>query len=276
MPTLIKLLTADGLQDVDYTANSLTDAAQHEPERGIYTVTITYKTDKVLKLNDHFDRMEDSARRQKIALNLDRQQVRDALRSMIDTANYGDVRFRVTVPQTQPDHFILTIEPFTPPSAELIAAGTKCITVPDSARSDAEAKTTDWMHARKALQQAQPEGIYDTFLLDSEGYLLEGLGANVYVIMDGELHTAGSGVLKGISQQIVFEVAPSIIPIKSEAAHMGDLANFDEIFLTSSSRGIIPVIELDGTTIGSGQPGATTRALRAAYDAWVDDHLEAL
>lgn len=276
MPTLIKLLTGEGLHDVPYTAESLADAARYEPNNGIYTVTNTYDGVRVLKMDAHFDRMEDSARRQQIPLNLNRQQVRDALRQMIETAQFGNVRFRVTVPSATPDQFILTMEPFVGPTAALIEKGVRCITAPNSARRAAQAKTTDWMHARQKLQDAQPEGIYDTFLLDADGYLMEGLSANVYAIIGGELRTAGEGVLKGISQQIVFAVAPPIIAIRSEAVHINELPQFDEMFLTSSSRGIIPVTELNGTPIGTGQPGETTRALREAYDAWVIDHLEPL
>lgn len=273
MPTLIRILTPKGLEPVRYDADSLAAAAQHEPNDGIYTVTNTYNTYDTLKLDAHFDRMEDSAQRQQIPLQLDRQRVRAALRQMIDKAGYGDVRFRVTVPRQTPERFILTIEPFTPPSAELIASGVRCITAPNSARKDAAAKTTDWMHARKALADAMPEGIYDTFLLDAEGHILEGLGANFYAILDGELHTAGKDILKGISQQIVFEVAPPIISIQHDAPHIDNLPKFSEAFLTSSSRGIIPVVEIDAVTIGTGQPGPITQQLRQAYQVWLDDHL---
>ncbi|MEL6527160.1 MAG: aminotransferase class IV [Chloroflexota bacterium] len=276
MPTVIRLLTPDGLQPVDYIADSLKVASAYEPNDGIYTVTNTYNRYDTLKLNAHFDRMEDSANRQGIDLSLDRQRVRDALREMIDIADYGDVRFRITVPKSTPDTFILTVEPFSPPSQAIKENGVRCITAPNSARHDAEAKTTDWMHRRKALSDAMPEDIYDTFLLDAHGNILEGLGANFYAVQDDVLRTAGEGVLKGISQQIVFEVAEGIVAIEKVAPHIDDLRTFQEAFLTSSSRGIIPVVEIDGVTLGDGTPGKITNALRSAYETWMADHLEPL
>lgn len=276
MPTLIRLLRPDGLQTVDYTADSLADAVQYEPQNGIYTVANTFNTYDTLKLDAHFDRMEDSARRQNIALNLDRQHVRQALRQMIDEANWGSVRFRVTVSQENPNQLILTIESFSPPSEEMIATGVRCITAPNSARHDALAKTTKWMHTRKALANAMPDGIYDTFLLDEEGHMLEGLGANFYAIIDGKLWTAGEGVLKGISQQIVFEIAPDILPVYKKAPHVNQIKEFSGTFLTSSSRGIIPVVEIDGIQIAEGVPSATTQKLRTAYQDWLNEHLKAL
>lgn len=276
MPTLIYKLTSDGLLPVDYTAASLAEAAQYEPDEGVYTVANTFNTYQTLKFEAHLDRLEDSARRADIPLMLDRLALKAALRQMIIEAGFGSVRFRVTVPKATPDQFILTIEPFSPPSQQIKEDGVHCITVGQHARQNAAAKTTDWMHARKALSDAMPEGIYDTFLLDDDGFLLEGLGSNFYAILDDELRTADSGVLLGIAQQIVFEVAPSVLPMKKEAVHIDDLPRFQEAFLTSSSRGIIPVIEIDGVAIGDGVRGEYTKQLQQAYDKWVDEHLTEL
>lgn len=273
MPTLIKMLTLDGLVDVPYNAASLAEAAEHEPDDGVYTVANTFNTYQTLKLDAHFDRLEDSARRANIPFKLDRDAVCKSLRMMIEAANFGDVRFRVTVPRATPDKLILSIEPFTPPAPSLIEQGVRCITAADSARSAAETKTTHWMHERGKLSDAMPSGIYDTFLLDKDGYVLEGLAANFYAILNGELRTAGSGVLKGISQQIVLEVTPPILPVKMEAVHVRDVPRLSEAFLTSSSRGIIPVVEIDGITIGDGKPGVYTKQLLAAYQSWLENHL---
>lgn len=276
MPCFIRKLTPDGIVPVDYSADSLADAAQYEPDNGIYTVTNTYQVTKVLKLGAHLDRMEDSARRAGFELELDRPRLRTALREMILQANYGDVRFRVTVTADKPDTFIISLEPFSPPSQKLIEEGVHCITAPNSARHSAEMKATSWMHDRKRLADAMPAGIYDTFLLDADGNMMEGLGANFYAILSGTLRTAGTGVLKGIAQQIVLEVAPDILPIQMDAVHVSQIGQLEESFLTSSSRGIIPVVAIDGILIGAGVPGPLTRQLIAAYRAWVDAHLETL
>ena len=275
-PCLIKRLTHDGLHPVDYSASSLTDAVQYEPDDGVYTVANTFNTYQTLMMDAHLDRLEDSAQRADIPLQLDRSRLKHALRSMIVESGFGDVRFRVTVPRAMPDEMILSIEPFTPPSQDLINTGVRCITAPDSARHNPAAKTTGWMHNRRALSDAMPQGIYDTILLDANGHLMEGLGANFYAIKDNILYTAGEGVLYGIAQRIVFEVAPSIIPIVKSPLNVAGLSQLSEAFITSSSRGIIPVIEIDAHPIGEGTPGTVTQALITAYNAWVANHLEDL
>jgi branched-chain amino acid aminotransferase len=274
MPAFIKILTPTGLQDAPYTAESLADAVKFEPSDGVYTVTNTYDTFQVLKLDDHLDRLEDSARRENIPLNLNRLALRGALREMIAGARLNNVRFRVTVPRHQPDHLILTIEPFVPPLPEVYVEGIRCITLSEGVRLNPAAKTTGWMHDRE--QMALPEGIYTGLLLDTESRILEGVSSNFYAVLDGELRTAGEGVLFGIAQQIVFAIAPDVLPLHKEAIHKDEISRLSEAFITSSSRGIVPVVEIDGITIGDGKPGPYTRQLDEHYLAWVKEHLEDL
>jgi branched-chain amino acid aminotransferase len=273
---LIRLLTPEGLKRVDYHAESLADAARYEPHDGVYTITNTYHTFQVLKLDAHLDRLENSARLAGIPLELDRSRLRTALRQMITESNYGDVRFRVTVPKAPPGCLILSIEPFAPPAPEVYTAGVRCVTIADAARHNPAAKTTDWMQDRAAVEKTLPPGIYTGLLLSKTGDILEGISSNFYAILRGELCTAGTGVLPGIAQQIVFEIAPEILPLRRAAVNVIDIPRLEEAFITSSSRGIIPVIAIDGITIGSGKPGAKTLALRERYAAWVNAHLEEL
>jgi len=276
MPCTIRTLTPDGLKTVDYSAESLNEAARHEPENGVYTVGNTFETYKALKLTAHLNRMEDSARRANIALTLDRPRLRAALREVITLAGYGDVRYRITVPADQPDCFILSVEPFKPLSPQVIANGVRVISVPDSARHNAAAKTTGWMHEREKIEASLPEGIYTALLLDEAGNVLEGVTSNFYAILDGMLFTADEGVLPGISQQIVLEVAPDVLHVRREPIHISDVPRVTEAFITSASRGIVPVVEIDGLTLGKGKPGAITWRLRERYAVAMRNYLEEL
>ncbi len=276
MPCIVKRLTPAGLVLVDTSASSLADAAAHEPKDGVYTVTNTFDTDRVLKLSAHWDRLEDSARRANIALKIDRPRLQAALRQVIEEAGFGSVRFRVTVSAGAPDEFILSVEPFKPLAPEVYETGIRVITSAAANRENPSAKTTGWMHDRAALEAALPPGIFTAILMSEDGALLEGTSSNFYAILDGELRTAGEGVLPGIAQQVVFEVAPSILPVRRDPVQIGDISRLEEAFITSASRGIVPVIEIDGLAISGGTPGETTRKLRAAYLAWVESHLEPL
>jgi len=275
MPAIIKRLTKQGTVAVDSDARSLQEAAALEPRDGVYTVSNTYRRTKTLLLDAHLDRLDDSARRQGFALGYDRKLLRQALRKMIMESGYCDARFRLSVSAQAPDEALMSIEPFQAPASDWIQAGVRCITS-NVARHNPAAKSSDWMHRRRALEAARPAGIFETFLLDRSGRLLEGSSSNVYVILDDELLTAASGILAGVSRMILLAVCEKIVPLRLEAPNIADIVRFKEVFLTSSSRGLIPVVELDGEAIGDGCVGATTLALRSAYQAWVEAHLEEL
>ncbi|MCY4464527.1 MAG: aminotransferase class IV [Chloroflexi bacterium] len=276
MPAIIKILNQSGLREVNYHADSLAAAAEFESRAGVYTVSNTVNRTQTLLFDAHLERLADSAWREGIPLQFDRQQLRSALRQMIIESGFGDVRFRISAPAAQPNELILSIEPYAPPTDKLIGPGVRCNTSSLLTRQNPAAKSSDWMHRRQGLESARPANLYETFLLDAEGAVLEGLGSNFYAVIDGYLRTAGSGVLAGISRRIVFAVCAGIVPMQEIAPNLRDLPRFDEAFMSSSSRGIIPVVEIDGRKIGAGEPGETTLRLREAYQHWVAAHLEEL
>ena len=276
MPALVKRLTSAGLADVSYAAGSLRDAAQHEPNAGVYTVSNTCNSTQTLLLDAHLDRLEDSALRQGFSLKLDRSRLKRALRQMIINSRYGDVRFRISVPAYAPTELLLSIEPFQPPAPQVIDFGVHCLTSAAAQRDNPASKSSAWMHQRESILAAIPASIYEVFLLDSRRHILEGLTSNFYAVKDGVLLTADAGVLAGISRKIVHEASRGIIPWRWHAPHIDDLPDVSETFLSSSSRGIIPVVEIDGRPIADGKVGALTMMLRKAYDRWAAAHLEEL
>lgn len=276
MPALVKRLTAAGLIDVDFAAASLDEAAEFEPRQGVYTVSNTYHGTLTLLLDAHLHRLEDSARREGFVLRYDRPRLRQALRRMIEESGFRDARFRISVPGDRPDEMLLSIERFQAPPLHVAREGARCITSAEVARVNPASKTSEWMHIRKRLASARPPDIYETFIVNAKDQILEGLSSNFYAIEYGELRTAGAQVLAGISRQVVMETCAAIIPLRLDAPLRANIPHFSEAFLTSSSRGIIPVVEIDGISIGDGSVGKTTGQLRDAYEHWVAEHLEEL
>ncbi len=69
-------------------------------------------------------------------------------------------------------------------------------------------------------------------------------------------------------------VAPPILPVYLEAVKINEIARLQEAFLSSSGRGIVPIVEIDGIKIGNGEPGTYTKHLRESYEDWSAAHLE--
>lgn len=266
------VLTPDGLQPTTYNALSLADAAHYEPE-GVYTVTRTFDRTFCIKFEEHLDRLEESARLNDIEITLDRKRIRQALRQLLLEAGYDESRFRITVPANEPAHVYIAIEPLSPVPEAIRERGVSARTV-NTQRTNPAAKSTSWMTVRTPLKNSLPSDIYEGLLVDSQGNILEGLSSNFYAVVGGELRTAKNGVLHGIARQIVLEVAPGIIPVKENPVNLYELAEVQEAFMTSASRGVIPIIQIDDHLIGSGHPGPITRQLSHLYNQWTESYKE--
>jgi branched-subunit amino acid aminotransferase/4-amino-4-deoxychorismate lyase len=273
MPIPIGIVKPGGVTNAPYVAASLADAATREPQ-GVYTVGCTFRRDHALLLDEHFDRLEQSAQLVGMTIRLDRPALRKALRSLIDQSGYAESRFRITIPRETPHEAIISLEAFRGVPPEILQNGARVVTV-HLERHNPTAKWTEWMTARKATVEAFAPGIYEGILVAPDGALLEGTNTNFLAIRDQTLRTAGDNiVLSGIGRRVALIVAPDVLPVQLEPVHVDEIPHLSESFLTSASRGIVPIVEIDGHQIGNGRPGPYTLRLREAYDAWASTHLE--
>ena len=255
-------------------------AAAH-PGAGVYEADRTYPGPRILKFDEHLDRLEASARREGLPLDVDRDRFRSVLRELAERAvaaaggalTDDSVRFLVRVPETRPHEIEFVVEPFRPPAPELYERGVFCATMSGARREHPEAKTSSWMSDRQAF--TLPDGAFDGLLVSERGEILEGATTNFYAVVDGELWTADEGILFGIARQIVIEVAPTVLPVRLQPIHIEtELPKVSEAFLTSSSRAVLPICRIDDTELGP--RGPVTDRIARAYRDWVDAHLRPL
>jgi branched-subunit amino acid aminotransferase/4-amino-4-deoxychorismate lyase len=126
-------------------------------------------------------------------------------------------------------------------------------------------KTTGFVRRRHPYPLARQDA-YEHVMLDAQGRALEGTSSNFYAVRGDSLITAGSGVLEGITRAIVLELAARRgMSIDLAAPPSAEAGAWSEAFLTSSTRGVVPIVTCGGVRIGDGRPGPHTRALLAAY-----------
>ncbi|MCX4245734.1 aminotransferase class IV [Paraliomyxa miuraensis] len=137
---------------------------------------------------------------------------------------------------------------------------------------DPTIKSGNYLNNILALRQAIAAGGEDAIMCNPEGAVSEGATSNVFMVAGGRLETPHlrTGLLPGITRQLVCELAASLHAPVAETTIMPDhLRAADEVFLTSSVRGIMPVTLLDGVLVGDGAAGPLTRRLHDAYEAYV-------
>ena len=123
-----------------------------------------------------------------------------------------------------------------------------------------------------ALFEAYEKGTQYAVLLDGDGSVTEGRGWNIFALSDGVLVSPESGVLEGITRRTVIELSGELnIEGRLGRLTAGQLKGADEVFITSTAGGIMPVRSIDGKPVGDGGPGPVTLRLKDLYWALHDD-----
>ena len=151
-----------------------------------------------------------------------------------------------------------------------IYKGVLTITVP-TLRNNPHIKTTDHKDCLDAYYNAQKNNCFDVILLDGDSTVLEGSRSNVFWVKNNSLLTQKADVLPGVTRQIILSNSP--FPIKFGNLNVFDFERLDELFLTNSGSGIIPVIKVNSLKIGKGKPGPVTRELMKLYETWMNNEI---
>jgi branched-chain amino acid aminotransferase len=104
-------------------------------------------------------------------------------------------------------------------------------------------------------------------LLDTDGYVAEGSGENIFIVRNGKIKTPPlTAILEGITRDTIIELAQEHgIPLVEERFTRDELYIADEAFFTGTAAEITPIREVDNRTIGTGKPGPITVKLQAAF-----------
>jgi branched-chain amino acid aminotransferase len=131
---------------------------------------------------------------------------------------------------------------------------------------DARAKNFHWADMTAALFEAEEKGADNPILLDLDGNVTEGPGYNVFCVTDGVVATADRNVLEGISRLTAIDLCREMgLPCEIRKVPASELREADEIFITGTAGGIVPVTRLDGRILGNDRPGPVSERLRDAY-----------
>lgn len=255
---------------------SLDEASLHLPG-GAYTTFRTFDHRKALRLEDHLRRLEQTAELTGQPQNLDRGVIRYALSQALEevASLSDDWRIRLTLDlQTQPGVLFLSFEPLQTLPAEAYQNGILAVTR-SLERQLPKAKLTRFISRANSVRQELPSSINEVIMVDAQGCLLEGLSSNFFAVRDGVLFTADEGVLNGVTRALVLQAADRLkIAIQFTPVSMAEISQVDEAFITSASRGVLPVRQIDRVQIGDLCPGKLSRQLMHTYQVLIDEQLE--
>jgi branched-subunit amino acid aminotransferase/4-amino-4-deoxychorismate lyase len=142
------------------------------------------------------------------------------------------------------------------------------VTVVPWGRELPHVKAVSHLSAALARQEAHRQSVYEALLTDGRGQVLEGSFSNVFAVTTGRLRTPApdAGILSGVTRTVILEVAAAQrIPVHEGPLPMEELTAADEVFLTATTREVVPVTRITGTRVGHGRPGPVTAALHEGY-----------
>ena len=148
--------------------------------------------------------------------------------------------------------------------------GVAAITLPDIRWQNCNIKAITLLPNSLLKQQAHEAGALEALLI-RDGYLTEGAASNAYAVIDGTIYTAPKDekVLPGITREVVIDIAQANnIPLVEQAVTAQQLKEADEVWISSSTKEVVPITTLDGDAVGNGRPGSVWKKMDTLYQQY--------
>lgn len=266
--------------DPDATLEKLTiipgslDMGTRELPQGGYTTFRTFEHYKVLRLGEHFERLEQTARLAGKPLSLDRPRILAALRQAMAAYPSEEIRVRVILDLEQEiGSLYFLLDALVVPTERDYITGVRIVTK-ELHRDNPKAKLTTFIETADQIRQTLPPGINEALMVGEDGHVLEGLSSNFFAVKDGKIWTAEQGVLSGITRSMVLDAARALnIEVVLVGVRYDELRKLEEAFITSASRAVLPVSEIDGFPVNGGMPGLITQKLLTQYRQMINSEL---
>lgn len=246
---------------------------------GVYEVIRIYEGQTHL-LREHIERLFRSAEAIEITLDYTVDELISLLEKLItenQMTSDGKIYLQVTRGSARRDHvfpvesvepnFYAYIEKF-PRNLTNLEEGVSVITTEDIRWDLCYIKSLNLLPNVLAKQSAKEQGAFEA-ILHKDGLVTEASSANVFLVKDGKIYThpATNQILRGCVRMKVMDFAKNLkIPILEEGFTLEEIKTADEMFLTSTTAEVMPIVSVDGKQVAGGKPGEITRNLQEAYE----------
>jgi len=256
------------INKLELGASSLDEITRQLPD-GYYSTFRTFdRCTRALGLTAHLGRLYEPVDKPDVSASFLRRQ----LFTLLEPLRPNEARVRVIM--TKQGQAYIAIESLKPLPREIYERGVQVETT-ELQREHPRLKSTSFIgRSDSERKHIAHEGIFEALLVKN-GEILEGMTSNFFYVKDNILHTAQDDILLGVTRKTVIDVARGRgVEVRYESLKQDKLADIDEAFITSSSRGVVPVIKIDSVTIGQGRPGPITIELMSVYEGYVIEKAE--
>ncbi len=227
--------------------------------------TMRTRNGDVWLFNEHFKRFKDSAKIVGIKIPYKKSEIYEQIIGLIKKNRLKEARIRITLsrgssgfdfgPAKNPT-FLVEARKLTYPPKELYEKGIPAVTF-EIERPMAKIKTTSMLPSILAHRYALKKKAHEAFLIDHRGRVTEGSMSNVFFVKRGKVFTPKKYILEGTVRRLVIKETRA----KQTTIKYRDLSKMDEVFITSTTKGILPVTKINGKKVGDGKVGPVTKKL---------------
>jgi len=244
---------------------------------GVYEVIPAYQG-HLFHLSDHLQRLEKSLAGIRLKNPYSSEQWLDIFTFLLDRSKNQYIYLQITrgadikrdhaFPENVSPTVFVMCSDILPFQGKI--TGIKAVTLPDSRWQFCNLKTiallANILHRQDAIDQNTAEA-----LLIKDDYVTEGAASNVFIVINGTLITPPKNhlILPGITRDVILTIAQkNHIPYKEENISLSQLKSAEEVWVTSSTREIVPVIEVDGLSVATGCPGSVYQQMDQLFQAY--------
>lgn len=228
----------------------------------------------------HYTRLVESARIVRMRLPWTKERLESVCAQVCRRSKLSDASVRITITRGvyrgtlsdtgDPPRLVVTCAGAAPAVSDPYTKGVavSIASFPKVHALDPRVKATAYLPAVLARLEADEQGCYEAMFLDAKGRILELSTATFFVVREGRILTPPLrlGILAGVTRGAVLRLARSLgIGAREAVLRPTELGTWDEAFLTSAVRGVIPIVKLGGKRVGMGKPGPVTKSLMSAF-----------
>jgi len=235
---------------------------------GVFTTFRTVNKSRAFQLTNHFQRMKDSIQFSGRIFPFSIDELRKPIKHILHTSKGNTHRVRIQIPFSDLSKCNIIIEQLFPYPQEVYDKGV-FVKTNHLVRLNPKAKLSDFItNSQDEKNILRENKLEESLLLNKYQSILEGLSSNFFAVKDGKLWTANQDILEGITRKLLLEEAFILgIEIVYKTIQYSEIGKIQEAFITSTSRGVMPVVKIDAIEIQNGVPGRMTKRLSDAYNS---------
>ncbi len=247
---------------------------------GIFDFLITYNK-RPFYLKEHVQRFENSARKIGLKLGHTNEEIVDIVNKTIEKNSHhkessiriiytGGVSPDGVTPQGNGILMVMVTPKHNLPDW-WYEDGAKIVTV-NIERFIPASKSTNYLTAVFAQQQAREQDGIEAVYVDKENRVLEGTASTFFAFKDKTLITPPDSILLGITREVVINLVKGLYNLEMRHIDKSELENMDEVFISASNKEIVPIIKINDMIVGSGKPGDKTRHIMRLFKEYTDSY----